>query len=125
METGTGEPPWEREIAAGPPDFSEPSERPGRIVALDDVETLASGREGVPYVVRDLGRAAGSVRHVVSRPPGTRVAHAFVAGPEGLSYLAYGTRDPNDIAYYPRSNKIYFRGVGVMTRLERLDYWEG
>jgi uncharacterized cupin superfamily protein len=61
----------------------------------------------------------------VSRPASSRVAHAFRAGPEGLTMLAYGTRDPNDIAYYPRSNKINFRGVGLITRLERLDYWDG
>jgi uncharacterized cupin superfamily protein len=186
VETGTGDPPWEREIAAGPPDFPEPGERPDRIVAASDVDRLESGRGG-SYVVRDLGRAAGSVRtgiklyelqpgsmgppphchsaeeelfvvlggsgrlvlirapdthgtveqpgfreehevragHVISRPPGTRIAHAFAAGDEGLSYLAYGTRHPHDIAYYPRSNKIYFRGLGLMTRLDRLDYWEG
>jgi uncharacterized cupin superfamily protein len=63
--------------------------------------------------------------HVVARPPGTRIAHALEAGAPGLTYLAYGTREPNDIAYYPRSNKIYFRGVGVMTRVEKLDYWDG
>jgi uncharacterized cupin superfamily protein len=63
--------------------------------------------------------------HVVARPPGTRIAHAIAAGPEGITYLAYGTREPNDIAYYPRSNKVYFRGVGLMTRLEHLDYADG
>ncbi len=63
--------------------------------------------------------------HVFARPAGTRVAHAIVAGPEGITYLAYGTREPNDIAYYPRSNKVYFRGVGLMTRLESLDYGDG
>ena len=63
--------------------------------------------------------------HVVSRPASSRIAHAFRGGEGGLTLLAYGTRDPNDIAYYPRSNKIYFRGVGVMTRVERLDYWDG
>jgi uncharacterized cupin superfamily protein len=63
--------------------------------------------------------------HVIGRPPGTRIAHAILAGPEGLTYLAYGTREPNDIAYYPRSNKVYFRGVGLMTRLEHLDYGDG
>jgi len=36
-----------------------------------------------------------------------------------------GTREPSDIAYYPRSNKVYFRGVGLMARIERLDYWDG
>jgi uncharacterized cupin superfamily protein len=63
--------------------------------------------------------------HVFARPPGTRVAHSIVAGDDGVTYLAYGTREPDDIAYYPRSNKVYFRGVGLMTRLERLDYDDG
>jgi uncharacterized cupin superfamily protein len=63
--------------------------------------------------------------HVVSRPPSTGVSHMFRAGDEGLTYLAYGTRDPADICYYPRSNKIAFRGVGVIARLEKLDYWDG
>ncbi len=65
-------------------------------------------------------------RHdVVARPAGTGVAHAFRAGDDGLTLLAYGTREPNDICYYPRSNKIAFWGVGVIARLEKLDYWDG
>ena len=48
-----------------------------------------------------------------------------MGGDGGVTYLAYGTREPNDIAYYPRSNKVYFRGVGLMTRLEQLDYDDG
>jgi uncharacterized cupin superfamily protein len=63
--------------------------------------------------------------HVVSRPASTGVSHMFRAGEQGLTYLAYGTRDPSDICYYPRSNKINFGGVGVIARLERLDYWDG
>jgi uncharacterized cupin superfamily protein len=65
---------------------------------------------------------AGSV---VARTPGTGVAHAFRAGSEGLTLLAYGTRDPGDMCYYPRSNKVSFRGLGVMARLEPLEYWDG
>ena len=105
--------------------------------------TLAPGGEGYPphchsaeeelFVILDgsgvviLGEEEHEVRrgHVIARPPGSRVAHSFRAGDDGLAYLAYGTRDPNDIAYQPRSNKINFRGVGVMTRLEKLDYWDG
>jgi uncharacterized cupin superfamily protein len=105
--------------------------------------TLAPGGEGYPphchsaeeelFVVLDgtgvviLGEEEHEVRrgHVVARPPGTRVSHSFRAGSDGLTYLAYGTRDPNDIAYYPRSNKINFRGVGMIARLEKLDYWDG
>ena len=63
--------------------------------------------------------------HVVSRPAGTGVAHAFRAGPEGLTLLAYGERHPNDIVYYPRSNKLLFAGVGLIARVESLDYWDG
>ena len=63
--------------------------------------------------------------HVVARPPGTRIAHSIVPGEDGITYLVYGTREPNDIAYYPRSNKVYFRGVGLMTRLEHLSYEDG
>jgi uncharacterized cupin superfamily protein len=59
---------------------------------------------------------------VVARPPGTGIAHSF-RGP--LQYLAFGTREPNDICYYPRSNKVSFRGIGLIGRIERLDYWEG
>ncbi len=63
--------------------------------------------------------------HVICRPPGTRVGHAFRAGPNGVTMLVYGTRKPNDIAYYPRSGKVFFRGVGLITRVESLDYWDG
>ena len=59
---------------------------------------------------------------IVGRPPGTGVAHAF-RGP--LTLLLYGTREPNDICYYPRSKKIGFFGVGVIARIESLDYWDG
>jgi uncharacterized cupin superfamily protein len=105
--------------------------------------TLSPGGEGYPphfhgaeeelfVILRGsgtllLGDEEAAVRpgHVVSRPPGTRVAHSFRAGEEGLTYLAYSTRVPNDIVYYARSGKINFRGVGVIARLERLDYWDG
>jgi uncharacterized cupin superfamily protein len=63
--------------------------------------------------------------HVVSRPASTRVAHSFVAGAEGMTLLLYGTREPSDVVLYPRSGKIAFPGVGVIARLEPLDYWEG
>jgi uncharacterized cupin superfamily protein len=63
--------------------------------------------------------------HVVARPPGTGVAHLFRAGPNGLTLLAYGTRHSHDLCFYPRSNKILFGGVGVIARVEQLDYWDG
>lgn len=63
--------------------------------------------------------------HVVARPPGTKVAHSFQAGEDGMTLLLYGTREPSDIAYYPRSKKIYWRGVGLIGRVEHLDYYDG
>ena len=104
---------------------------------------IAAGKQGAPhhchsaeeeiFVILEGGgtlrlgdeRAPIRAGHVLGRPPGTRVAHSFRAGDEGMTYLAYGTREPNDIAYYPDSNKVNFRGIGLITRLERLDYWEG
>ncbi len=70
-------------------------------------------------------RFAVRAGHVIARPPGTRIAHCITAGSNGITCLVYGTREPNDICYYPRSNKIGFRGVGVLARLESLDYWDG
>ena len=74
-----------------------------------------------------LGDEEHAVRpgHVLSRPAGTGVAHALRGGPGGLTFLAYGTRDTNDMAYFPRSGKIHWRGLGVVGRVERLDYWDG
>ena len=63
--------------------------------------------------------------HVVARPAGTRIAHSFLAGPEGVTMLTYGTRRPNDMAWYPRSNKIFWRGLGVIGRIEALEYDDG
>jgi hypothetical protein len=38
--------------------------------------------------------------------------------------LVYGTRDPNDVAWFPRSQKIQWRGLGVIGRIERLEYMD-
>ena len=63
--------------------------------------------------------------HVIARPPATRVSHWFRAGLGGLTMLIYGTRKPNDMCWYPRSNKIAWRGLGVIGRIEVLDYFDG
>ncbi len=170
--------PWAREAAAGPAEIAETSARPETIVNVDDVESVERDGATVGRRVRDLGRAAGSVRtglriaevlpgklnapphchsaeeeifvvlegdgelllwegdevaehpvrtgSVVARPAGTGVAHAFRGGEQEMTVLMYGTRDPNDICYYPRSGKVYFTGLGVIARLgESLDYWDG
>ena len=83
---------------------------PSPVAAADGVQ-----REEIPV-------GAGNV---VARPPSSGVAHAFRGGPEGMTLLAYGTNPPNDICFYPRSNKLYWRGVGVIARVDPLDYRHG
>jgi uncharacterized cupin superfamily protein len=63
--------------------------------------------------------------HVVSRPPSTGVSHSLRAGAQGASFLVYGTRRANDVCYYPGSSKIYWRGLGLIARLEPLAYGDG
>ncbi len=89
----------------------------------EELFVVLEGEDGVLV----LGDTEMPVRpgHVVARPAGTGVAHMFVAGAEPMRLLAYGTRNPGDVCFYPRSNKLSFRGVGVIGRLERLDYWDG
>jgi uncharacterized cupin superfamily protein len=65
---------------------------------------------------------AGSV---VARPPGTGVAHAFRAGDGGLTLLAFGTREPNDIVYFPRSGKVALRGIRARFLIQQVEYWDG
>ncbi|HET6865436.1 MAG TPA: cupin domain-containing protein, partial [Solirubrobacteraceae bacterium] len=81
--------------------------------------------DGDGVVVLGEEEFAVQAGHVVARPAGTGVPHTFRAGPSGLTYLAYGMRDPADVCFYPRSNKVAFRGIGVIARVERLEYWDG
>jgi uncharacterized cupin superfamily protein len=63
---------------------------------------------------------------VVVRRPASGVAHSFRGGDDGMSLLMYGTREPGEVCYYPRSGKVYFIGLGLIARLgEQLDYWDG
>jgi uncharacterized cupin superfamily protein len=62
---------------------------------------------------------------VVARPPGTGVAHAFRAGDGSLTLLAFGTREPNDIVFFPRSGKVGLRGVKARFLIQQVEYWDG
>ena len=84
-------------------------------VVLDGGGTLRLGDE----------RHALRPGHVVARPAGTGIAHQFIADDSGLTLLAWGTHDPNDIVWYPDSSKVGLRGIGVKLRAEPLDYWDG
>jgi len=63
--------------------------------------------------------------HVVARPPGTGISHWFRAGADGCAMLVYGTRRPNDLGFYPRSNTVNFRGLGVIAHVEPVPYPDG
>jgi uncharacterized cupin superfamily protein len=76
---------------------------------LDGSGTLALGGDEHPVTGGD----------VVARPPSTGVAHSLVAGEDGLSYLAYGTREPGDSVYYPDAGTVRLRGLGVTLDVSR------
>lgn len=73
------------------------------------------------------GHEQHSVRagHTIASPAGRGRPLSIGAGEDGLRVLAYGTREPNDITYYPRSGKVMLRGVGLIGRLQQFDYWDG
>ncbi len=107
-------------VLSGPPHVHSAEEEIFVVLEGDGtLELTPPGRYGEPeaHPVRK-----GSV---VARPPGTGVARTFRAGDSGMTLIAWGTRDPNDICWYPRSQKIFWRGVGVIGRIAQLDYWEG
>jgi uncharacterized cupin superfamily protein len=59
---------------------------------------------------------------VVSRPAGTGVAHALRPGEQGLTYLAYGTRESSDMCFYPESGRISLRGLGIALRSPEIEH---
>jgi len=59
---------------------------------------------------------------VVSRPAGSGVAHAFRAGEQGLTQLAYGTRELGDMCFYPLSGRVSLRGLGIALRSAEIDH---
>src|SRR5688572_6011283 len=51
-----------------------------------------------------------------------RMEHTFVAGPEGLDYLAFGTRHPTELGWLPRSGAVRFGWPWVAGRTD--DPWD-
>ena len=84
-------------------------------LVLDGDGTLLLGDEEHPV-------RAGSV---VARPPGTGIPHAFRAGDAPLTLLAFGTREPNDIVFFPRSGKVGLRGIRARFLIQQVEYWDG
>ena len=54
------------------------------------------------------GRVDHEIRegHIISRPPSTGIAHFFRAGPDGMRFLAYGTRKANDLLLPPLEQTV-------------------
>ena len=70
-------------------------------IVLDGEGTLElwpGPKPGGPLPTEPDETHAVSRGHIVSRPAATRISHCFRAGEQGLTYLAYGTKEPNDIA---------------------------
>jgi len=111
--TGVGHLVVERGALSGPPHCHAAEEE--LFVVLDGVGTLLLGEE--EHAVRP-----GSV---VARPPGTGVSHAFRAGDGPLTLLAFSTREPNDIVFYPRSGKVGLRGIKARFFVQQVEYWDG
>jgi uncharacterized cupin superfamily protein len=82
-------------------------------VVLDGTGEALLGEERLPL-------RAGSV---LVRPPGTRVAHALLAGDAGMTYLAWGHDRPDEIVYYPRSRKLDV--AGLLLRVDEVGYYDG
>lgn len=55
---------------------------------------------------------------IVSRRPGTGVAHTFRAGDQGMTVLMLSDRHPNDLVFYPRTGTVFLRGLGLSFRPE-------
>jgi uncharacterized cupin superfamily protein len=79
----------------------------------------------IDHECKDTVHTAVRPGHVIARPAGTGISHMLTAGDGGLTFLAFGAREPGDMCYYPNSNKIMFGGLNVIARLELLEYWDG
>jgi uncharacterized cupin superfamily protein len=88
-------------------------------VALDGYGTLQLWpRGGSAEGLEEQPVRAGDV---ISRVAGTGVAHALHAGPQGLTYLAYGTRERGDMCFYPETGRVSLRGLGIALRSPEIE----
>ena len=132
---------WRRSSTVAPVAWARPRARPRP--ASTTSSCTAAGRARRPTatprrrrsssmlegggVLELWGRGASSARgapvarrgDVVSRPAGTGVAHALRPGADGLTYLAYGTREHTDMCFYPQSGRVSMRGLGHRAALSR------
>ncbi len=84
---------------------------------------ILEGRGVMRIGRREVPVRAGSY---VVFPPDGRVAHAtHNTGKKPLTIVVIGTRDPNDVCFYPDSGKLNVRRLRKVGRLTPTDYWEG
>ena len=89
------------------------------------LELWGRPRPGAPFQSEPEETHPLRAGHVVSRPAGSGISACLRTGDAEMTYLAYGTRDPADACYYPRSNKVALRGLGLIARVEPLAYDDG
>ena len=78
------------------------------------------------WTARDVPPGTRRVPSGAGRSSGARQERASLTPSAGRSRCSRtGREEPNEICYYPRSKKIAFWGVGVVGRIESLDYWDG
>jgi uncharacterized cupin superfamily protein len=62
----------------------------------------------------------------ISCPAGSRIAHQIAnTGNEDLVYLGIGANSPNEVCYYPDSNKVMVRSLKTVGTLTETDYMDG
>lgn len=59
---------------------------------------------------------------VVSRPAGTGVAHTLRPGEAGITYLAFGMREPGDMCFYPQLGRVALRDLGIALRSPEIEH---
>ncbi len=92
-------------------------------VVLDGGGTLQLWPRGGSH--EDLEEHSLRAGDVISRPAGTGVAHALLAGEQGVTYLAYGTREPGDMCFYPETGRVSLRGLGIALRSPEIEALPG
>jgi uncharacterized cupin superfamily protein len=87
------------------------------VFILEGSATLRLGNARYPVTAGDY----------VCFPAGQDAGHAFInEGATPCRYLVVGENNPNDVAIYPDSDKIFVRSTkSVFPRKAEVDYWQG
>jgi len=97
---------------------------PAHCHSLEEEAFVVLGGDGVIELWERGEREEHSLAEgdVIACPAGSGVAHAFRAGQSGLIYLAYGTREPGDMCFYPERGRVSLRGLGIALSVTDVDY---